>query len=123
MHELTLAQGLARELKEIAIRHRASSIRDVFVTIGALSGIVQESFEFGFEIIKEQDPLLKEANLHVEVDYPSYRCKGCGFIIEKSSVVPSQCPKCNGLQFFPIGGDDLRLMRVELDLEEEMEDI
>ena len=119
MHEFTLAQGMARELVRIAREHRASMVKEVYVSIGALSGIVQESFCFGFDIIKEQDPILRGAKLHVEVDYPTYRCIQCGYAIEKSSVVPSECPRCHGLEFYPSGGDDLRLMRVELDIEEE----
>jgi len=120
MHEFTLAEGMAQELIRIAKEHKASAVREVYVSIGALSGIVRESFVFGFEIIKEHEPLLQHAELHVEVDYPNYRCIDCGFTIEKSGVVPSACPKCNGVEFFPSGGDDLRIMRVELDLEEEM---
>ena len=119
MHEFSLAEGLARELLRIAREHKASAVREVHVSIGALSGIVRESFSFGFEIIKEHEPMLKESQLHIEVDYPTYRCGQCGYLIERSSVVPAQCPMCNGVEFYPSGGDDLKIMRVELDLEEE----
>ena len=119
MHEFMLAEGMAQELIRIAKEHKASAIREVYVSIGALSGIVRESFVFGFEIIREHEPLLQRAKLHVEVDYPNYRCIACGYTIEKSGVVPSACPRCNGVEFYPSGGDDLRIMRVELDLEEE----
>lgn len=119
MHEFMLAEGMAQELIRIAKEHKASAVKDVYVSIGALSGIVPESFEFGFEIIKNHEPLLGGATLHVDVDYPDYRCVHCGHIIEKSGVLPWACPRCNREEFFPSGGDDLRIMRVELDLEEQ----
>ncbi len=65
MHEFSLAQGLMQQLSELANRHEALKIFTVKVAIGTRSGIVVDSFCFGFEILSAENTLTKEAVLEV----------------------------------------------------------
>ncbi|HHB77009.1 MAG TPA: hydrogenase maturation nickel metallochaperone HypA [Desulfobulbus sp.] len=66
MHELSLAQGLLVQLQELAAAHGVEKILHVRVNIGRASGVVVDSFVFGFDAIKMDVPLTMEAVLHIE---------------------------------------------------------
>ena len=65
MHEFSLAQGLTRQLVELADEHGAEKICTVRVAIGTRSGIVVDSFCFGFEVLAKEHPLIREALLEI----------------------------------------------------------
>ena len=65
MHEFSLAQGLTRQLEDLARQHKAQKICTVRVAIGIRSGIVVDSFTFGFEVLAKEDTLLQEAILEI----------------------------------------------------------
>ncbi len=66
MHELSLAQALLDQLQELAVTHGAEKILQVRVNIGRASGIVIDSFVFGFDAVKMDLPLTREAVLTIE---------------------------------------------------------
>ena len=65
MHEFSLAQGLMEQLNDLAGRHGAKKIFIVRVDIGTRSGIVVDSFVFGFEVLARENPLTDKAVLEV----------------------------------------------------------
>jgi Zn finger protein HypA/HybF involved in hydrogenase expression len=65
MHELSLAQGLLTQLEELASEHDATTIYIVRVDIGEHSGIVVDSFCFGFDALKKEKPLTQNADLQI----------------------------------------------------------
>ena len=65
MHEFSLAQGLVRQLQDLAREHGAKTIYMVRVDIGTRSGIVVDSFEFGFEVLAREQSLIREAVLEI----------------------------------------------------------
>ncbi len=66
MHELSLAQGLLNQLQELAAIHGAEKILYARVNIGRASGIVVDSFVFGFDAIKMDLPLTMPTVLQVK---------------------------------------------------------
>ena len=66
MHELSLAQALLDQLQELAVTNGAEKILQVRVNIGQASGIVVDSFVFGFDAVKMDVPLTMEAVLNIE---------------------------------------------------------
>ena len=65
MHEFSLAQGLMQQLKELAKQHNVQKICTVRVAIGTRSGIVVDSFSFGFEVMAKENVLTNEAILEI----------------------------------------------------------
>jgi len=65
MHELSLAQGLLTQLEGLAKEHDATTIYIVRVDIGKQSGIVVDSFCFGFDALKKEKPLTQNADLQI----------------------------------------------------------
>ncbi len=114
MHEFSLATALIEKIVAISQENGDMSVQDVYVSIGSMSNIVIESFEFSFNILKGQYPVTKETRLHIETTLPSYTCSSCGHTIEGQKLPPASCERCDNTSFFPKGGDDLILLRLEL---------
>ena len=54
------------QLEELARQHDATTVYTVRVEIGKQSGIVAESFSFGFEILAKEYPLMDRAVLEIQ---------------------------------------------------------
>jgi len=65
MHELSLAQGLLTQLEKLARKHEATTVLVVRVDIGAQSGIVTDSFCFGFDALKKEKQLTRNTLLSI----------------------------------------------------------
>ncbi len=114
MHEMSLVQGLLGQLHELAKEHNKEKVISVCMEIGPLSGVVIDSFQFGFDILAKDAVLTRDAELLIESPLAAYRCFGCGKLIEAEQR-PENCPNCSETLFSPEGGDDLVLLRVEME--------
>jgi hydrogenase nickel incorporation protein HypA/HybF len=114
MHEISLVQNLFQQLIELAAANEATKIIRVTMEIGPLSGVVEDSFRFGFEILSAEYPLMQDAELVIEVPAVSYTCTSCGNILTTGRR-PESCPKCTETLLVPAGGDDMILKQVELE--------
>ena len=112
MHEFSLAQGLMSQLLQLAEQHGATKIITVRVTIGKLSGIVADSFSFGFEALVTESRLTKDAVLEITETEPARRCLDCRLLTDSPIRT---CPKCYSSRLAPEGGDDLILTQVEME--------
>lgn len=115
MHEISLVQGLFQQLKELAAENGADSITSVTMEIGPLCGVVLDSFEFGFDILRKDDDILRNARLIVKIPEVEYHCSECGHISLIAGPKPDECPKCGDLLLIPRGGEDLMLLQVEME--------
>ncbi len=115
MHEISLVDGLLQQLRELAAANQAGKIIKVIMEVGPLSGIVADSFRFGFDILSADDDLFRGAELVLEIPPVSYRCSDCGHVVITAGETPGECAKCGELFLIPQGGDDLILRQVEME--------
>ncbi|UKL13591.1 hydrogenase maturation nickel metallochaperone HypA/HybF [Dissulfurimicrobium hydrothermale] len=115
MHELSLAQAVIDEIVQLAREHKADKVLKVRVMIGALSGVVKDSFAFGFKAMAMTNEITKGAALVIETPAVPYRCIGCGHEFKTEGGRPDCCPRCGARDVFPQGGDELLLMQVEME--------
>jgi hydrogenase nickel incorporation protein HypA/HybF len=115
MHEMSLVQGLIQQLNDLAIENKMTKVIKVTMEIGPLSGVVVDSFTFGFEVLAPQDPLLKDAELIIDVPPVTYSCPSCKNELQTTGDRPDQCEKCQEVFLIPSGGDDLILKQVEME--------
>ncbi len=54
-----------QQLKELAQQHGVKKICTVRVDVGTRSGIVADSFSFGFEVLAKENPLTSKAVLEI----------------------------------------------------------
>ncbi|MDX9835524.1 MAG: hydrogenase maturation nickel metallochaperone HypA [Desulfobulbus sp.] len=128
MHEFSLATSLIDQILDLAKEHQASRVLCVRVTIGPFYGIVRESFEFGFNVLKESRPLTAGALLELETPDPTYVCLDCARVSMIPFALPGEtpdllllgpfpkkCPWCGGRHLSPKGGTELILNQVEME--------
>jgi hydrogenase nickel incorporation protein HypA/HybF len=127
MHELSLAQSLITQLLDMVKEHQADRVTRLSVTIGPFSGVVRDSFEFGFNALKLSSEATRTAALEVETPDPAYLCLDC----DKVSVIPfsqptestdaifggypKKCPWCCRGRLSPKDGTELILNLVEME--------
>lgn len=128
MHELSLANSLLEQLRELARDNKAVRITRVRVTLGPFSGVVRDSFEFGFNVLKDKAELTRDAELVLETPDPIYACGACGkvaaipFAVPGDRMeagfaerIPKKCPWCCQPRLSPKGGSELILNQVEME--------
>lgn len=115
MHEISLVQGLLQQLGDLARTNQARKIIKITMEVGPLSGVVADSFRFGFDILSADDHLVSGAELVLVSPPVSYLCSDCGHISTTTGEKPEQCAKCQELFLIPQGGDDLILLQVEME--------
>lgn len=119
MHEFSLAQNLTQQLLELAITHQANRVLNARLAIGNEAGVVLDSFRFGFDVLCDEQPLLTGCGLEIEVRQTQPRCPVCGPLDAPTDATGGGrrcCPRCGDQQLSFSGGNELTLLRVELDL-------
>ncbi|MEW6513410.1 MAG: hydrogenase maturation nickel metallochaperone HypA [Pseudomonadota bacterium] len=113
MHEMSLVEGV-RELIEDAAAHEGfSSVKQVRVEIGQLSGVEREAFEFCFDIVMK-DGITEGARLEVLATPGRGRCPDCGRETALA-VVYDPCEHCGAAPVAVIGGTEMRVIDLEVE--------
>jgi hydrogenase nickel incorporation protein HypA/HybF len=128
MHELSLAHGLIEQILALAAEHQAQKVNRVTVTVGPFSGVVRDSFEFGFNVLKQDQEPLRDAVLELETPDPAYRCLACGktasiplprqsdrLELTRAGLAAKKCPWCDSNRLSPDGGTELILNQLEME--------
>ena len=107
MHEMSVTESLL----EIAQRHAAQAgarrVTDLYLVIGRLSSIVDDSVQFYWDMLS-QGTVCEGAQLHFERLPAKLLCLACGETYEFSQdLVP--CPNCQSDQVKVLGGTEFHL--------------
>jgi len=118
MHELAVTESIL----EIATRHaqqaNASRVTDIYLVIGQLSSIVDDSVEFYWDAITE-DTLCHGAKLHFKRIPARMHCQDCGGEFELSSQL-EPCPQCGGYHLTVAAGDEFYMDSIEVEAAREV---
>jgi hydrogenase nickel incorporation protein HypA/HybF len=117
MHELPITESIL----DIAVRHgqqaSAVCVTDLYLVIGQLSSIIDDSVQFYWDIIS-RDTICEGATLHFERIPAQLRCLDCnhtyGFEHELTA-----CPNCNGSRVKVIAGEEFQLQSIEVETKEQ----
>lgn len=115
MHEISLVQNLFHQLADLAVDNKMSKVVSVTMQIGPLSGVVIDSFQFGFDVLSRDDDLIRGAQLIINTTAVTYRCSRCNDTQQTRGAKPDSCRKCGELFLFAEGGDELILQQVEME--------
>lgn len=114
MHELALTE----QILEIALRHGkehdAERITDLFLVIGELSSVIDESVQFYWDMIA-RDTLCEGAQLHFERIPAELACRDCGrqYGLDRGQI--STCPDCDSARIEVLEGKEFRLQSINID--------
>lgn len=113
MHELAITQNILRIANEHAARAGAQRVTDLYLVIGQLSSIVDDSVQFYWDIISK-GTLCAGATLHFERIPARLRCQQCGteYGLERELTT---CPSCQSARAQVIQGEEFRLESIEVE--------
>jgi hydrogenase nickel incorporation protein HypA/HybF len=113
MHELTITESLL----EIALRHAdkagATKITDLYLVIGQLSSVVDDSVQFYWDIIAK-DTQAEGASLHFKRIPTELICLNCE---NQYKPVENQmaCPRCESISIKILSGEEFYLEAINVE--------
>lgn len=113
MHELSVCQGLMRQVQQVAQENEATAVTRISLQVGALSGVEPDLLRQAYRIARE-GTLAEDAELVVETGPTRVRCRECG---SSGQVPPNRlvCPHCGDWRVQVTEGEELLLMSLELE--------
>ena len=118
MHELAIAQSIADVITERATECNAVRVTEVWLRIGAASGIVGESLRFCFAALAELGPRLTGARLAIEEVPHRAWCARCSAAFDVAEFV-ARCPACGEWSGQVLSGQELSIVAMEIEPEGE----
>ena len=114
MHELSVCQGLLREVARVAAEHHAERVERIVLQIGELSGVEPQLLERAFAVARA-GTLAAGAELEIRSGPVVVVCRECG---GRSAVPPNRlvCTYCGDWRVQVVEGEELLLLTVEMDL-------
>ena len=120
MHELAVTESLL----DIAVRHAtqagATRVTDLYIVLGQLSSIVDDSVQFYWDMVSE-GTLCAGARLHFERVPATLTCLDCGTTYALGAEL-SACPQCGGSRVRVASGEEFRLDSIGVEREARLEE-
>jgi hydrogenase nickel incorporation protein HypA/HybF len=113
MHELSVTESLL----EISLRHakdaQATRITDLYIVLGQLSSIVDDSVQFYWDLIAKDTPA-EQAILHFRRQPAELKCQNCGHTYAPGNEVLA-CPLCQSTQVKILTGEEFYLEAIDVE--------
>ncbi len=113
MHELSITQNILSIALEQAKAAQASKITKINLTIGELSGIVDECVQFYFDLLSK-DTIAAEANLYFQRPPTKLRCRNCATTFSPDDL-DWACPNCREQKIEIVSGRECYVSSIEVD--------
>jgi len=114
MHELPVTQGILSVSLEAAEKAGARRITAIDLVIGAMSGIVDDSVQFYFDILSRNTPA-EGAVLRFRREPATAVCWDCDQRFEVVPPLDGVCPACGGARLQISGGREFYVESIEVD--------
>lgn len=116
MHELSICQALLEQVNQQAKHHNATRVTRIVLRVGPLSGVDPGLLADAFSVIRH-GTVASDALLVTELQSVRIRCNTC-FHEAETSAQWLACPQCQSNQTTLIGGDELLLATMDLEINE-----
>jgi len=112
MHELSVTESVL----EIACKHarkaQAITVTDIYLVIGRLSSIVDDSVKFYWDMISK-DTICEKARLHFKRLPAKLICLNCRKEYELNDEL-TPCPNCGSAKVRVLSGDEFNIESIEI---------
>jgi len=112
MHELSITQNILSIVLEQAKVAKANKITKINLTIGELSGVVNECVQFYFDIISK-DTIAAEASLSFERPPTKLCCRNCAATFSPDDL-DWTCPNCREQKVEIVSGRQCYVESIEV---------
>jgi len=113
MHEFSITQNILTIALEQAEAARADRISRINLTIGELSGIVDECVQFYFDMLSK-DTIAARATLSFDRPPTRLRCRNCDTIFPPNNLDWS-CPDCRRREIEIVSGRECSVTSIEVE--------
>ena len=113
MHELSITQSVLSIALEKAKAAQASKITKINLTIGELSGIVDECVQFYFDLLSK-DTIAAEASLSFHQPPTKLRCRNCATTYSPNDL-DWACPNCHEAKIEIVSGRECYVESIEVE--------
>ena len=110
MHEISIAENIIKLIQN-EYGNSEFKIKEIFVQVGELSGIIPDTLIFAFDQLKN-DTKFSDTKINVEIIKCKLKCNNCGREYEISLSDITKCENCGSDDFILIGGTDIILSRI-----------
>ena len=112
MHEMALAESLVELIEEEARKHAAQRVKTVRLAVGALAAVEPEALAFCFDAAA-RGAAAEGARLDILYSPGKGWCLDCAEEVPLSERFGA-CPNCANYHVQMTGGDELRLIELEI---------
>jgi len=120
MHELAVTEDILRIAIEEGQSHQAKRVTDIYMTIGQLSSIVDDSVQFYWDHISK-GTICEGATLHFNRPPAKFRCKKCQTEFSLADDL-QPCPNCQSFDLEVISGDEMQVDNIEIETNNDSEE-
>lgn len=113
MHELPVTENILKIALDHATDANATKITNIYLVIGQLSSIVDDSIQFYWDFLAK-DTIAKGATLHFRRLSLILKCNNCSTTYEPVTQELT-CPECNSQNFHIIQGEEFYLEAIDID--------
>jgi hydrogenase nickel incorporation protein HypA/HybF len=113
MHEQSIVESLLALAIENAEKARATRILRIYIVVGELSGVVEESVNFYFNLLSK-NTIADRASLFFMRIPARLRCRNCNTVFVPENL-DFHCPDCREEQVEIIGGRELYIDSLEVE--------
>jgi len=113
MHEYAVTQSLLDTAMEYARKNDAKRVLSLNLVIGELSGIIDESVQFYWDMISA-DSICRDSKLNFGHVKAKLVCGECGNEFYMGEEL-TPCPKCGSMSLNIIAGKEFRLESIEIE--------
>ena len=114
MHELPVTQGMLSIALEHAERAGAKKITAINITVGEMSGIVDDSIQFYFDFVSKDTPA-EGALLTFERVPARFHCKACDEDFSVGDNGQWACPHCGAWSVEILAGREFYVDSIEVE--------
>ena len=112
MHELSITQSILFIALEQAKTAQTNKINKINLTIGELTGVVDECVQFYFDIISK-DTIASEASLSFDRPPTRLRCRNCSATFSPDNL-SWNCPNCREQTVEIVSGRECYVESIEV---------
>jgi hydrogenase nickel incorporation protein HypA/HybF len=113
MHEMSLAENMLQIIEDAAHQQGFTRVRTVWLEIGQLACVEQESLRFGFDVVA-RGSIAEHARLEIVEEAGQGWCEKCAQNFPLTALYEA-CPECGSYDIKVTGGDGMRVKELEVE--------
>lgn len=114
MHEVSIMQSALQTVERVARERNLSKVRRVCLRVGLLAGVVPDSLQFAFEVLRS-GTVAADAKLDIEIVPAVFWCETCQSE-RHLTTLDFACDLCHGPLILKGGGHELEILSVEAEM-------